>query len=82
MANKKVLTEGSDSADVITTDPKPVNPAESTYSIADFTKAAKKLFGHSTALVKTALDMAGKDRYTVEEAKQIVETFANKPVTN
>lgn len=80
MADNKF--NSSDSADVITQDPKPTNTAEPTYSIADFTKAAKKLFGHSTALVKTALQMAGKDKYAVEEAKQIVEAFANKPVTN
>ena len=80
MADKKFTA--SDSADVITTDPQPVNTSEPTYSIADFVKAARKLFGYSNALVKTALDMAGKERYAVEEAKQIVTAFANKPVTN
>ena len=80
MADKKFTA--SDSADVITADPQPANTSEPTYPIADFVKAARKLFGYSGALVKAALDMAGKDSYTVEEAKQIVETFAHKPVTN
>lgn len=80
MADNKFSS--SNSADVVTADSKPAQPAEMTYPIADFVRASRKLYGYSNALVKTALDMAGKERYTVEEAKQIVTTFANTPVTN
>ena len=70
----------SNSADVITTDPKPANTAEPTYEISDHIKAAQKLYGHNGAFVKTALRMAGKDRYSVAEAKQVIEKFANTPI--
>ena len=80
MADKKFTD--SDSADVITAETKAAEPAKMTYPTADFVKASQNLFGYSNALVKTALDMAGKERYAVEEAKQIVTAFANKPVTN
>ena len=80
MANKKILTEGSDSADVITMD-KLSAQASAAYEINDFVKAAQKIFGYTGALVEAALKLAGKEKYTVEEAKQIVRAFANKPVT-
>ena len=78
MADKKFTA--SDSADVITADPQPVNTSEPAYVIGDHIKAARKLYGHNGAFVKTALDMAGKDRYTVAEAKQIIDKLANTPV--
>lgn len=70
----------NDSADVITTDTTPQTTQESTYAIADHMKAARKLYGYNAALVQTALQMAGKDSYTVTEAKQIIDKFANTPV--
>lgn len=78
MADKKILTEG-DSGDVITTDPQPASAT--TYAISDFVKAAKKMFGHTGALVDAALRETDKDKFTVDEAKAIVHAFANQPVT-
>lgn len=52
------------------------------YTISEFTKAAQKLFGLSGALVKTALKETGRDKFSIDEAKLIVEAFANREVKN
>ena len=75
----KTLQAEGDSADVIVTEP---TTNKATYSIADFVRAAQKLFGQPGCLVSVALKKAGKSQYTIDEAKVIVEALANKPITN
>lgn len=57
----------------------PSTPAESTYAAEELARA-HKTFGTSYAIVATALKIAGKERATIKEAKEIVETFKNKEV--
>lgn len=75
----KTLQAEGDSADVIVTEP---TTNKATYSIADFVRAAQKLFGVPSCLVSAALKKAGKEQYTIDEAKVIVNQFANEPVTD
>ena len=55
---------------------------EPTYTVEEFAKAAKTVFGKETSpdIVMAALLKAGKDAYGVQEAKKLVEAFANKEV--
>lgn len=75
----KTLQAEGDSADVIVTEP---TTNKATYSIADFVRASQKLFGYPSYLTSAALKSAGKEFYTVDEAKVIVNRFANEPVTD
>lgn len=50
------------------------------YPISELVKAAQKVFGHSGALVETALKETGKTEFTLDEAKRIVAAFANRPI--
>lgn len=50
------------------------------YTIEELTRAARKLFGYGGALVAAALKSSGKTSFTIEEAKKIIEKFANKAV--
>lgn len=52
---------------------------ESTYTVDEFVKAAKKL-NASSDIVKAAFKCAGKEKATLEEAKKIVNTFKSKEV--
>lgn len=52
---------------------------ESKYTIAELVAAAKQ-FNQPSFLVETALQAAGQERYTLEEAKIIVSEFANRPM--
>lgn len=52
---------------------------ESTYAVAEFVKASKKL-NASPDIVKAAFKCAGKTQATLEEAKKIVNTFKSKEV--
>lgn len=54
-------------------------PVETAYTVEELASAAKT-FDSDYALVKTALKLAGKDRATVTEAKDIIEKFKNKEV--
>lgn len=58
---------------------KPAEPQQSTYTARELA-AAHKVFDTSYALVKTALKIAGKERATIAEAKDIIEKFKNKEV--
>lgn len=51
------------------------------YEINELVKAAYKVFKHSGALVKAALQQTGKTKFTLDEAKNIVENFANRPIS-
>ena len=63
-------------------DKPPVTNLEATYDIAALTvgAAAWKQFGYAPELVATALKLAGKETYTLPEAKAVVKTFAERPV--
>lgn len=50
------------------------------YSISDFARHAKQLFGTTPEAVTVALKMAGKEMTTPEEAKAIVKEFLEKEV--
>lgn len=54
--------------------------AEATYSIKELVQVARKLFKQSGALVAAALRLSGKNSFTLDEAKQIVKEFAERPV--
>ena len=62
------------------TPPAEVKQGESTYTIDEFAKAPDAVGSNSPHLVRAALMMAGKERYTQAEAKQIVKTFSEKEV--
>ncbi len=49
------------------------------YTIEELVKAAPKL-GFSKTLIEAALRRAGKKKFTLEEAQQIIEEFATQEV--
>lgn len=49
------------------------------YTIEELVKASLKL-GYSRALVAAALKLSGKDKFTLEEAQEIIKTFAETEV--
>lgn len=51
-----------------------------TYSVQDFSKQAKKMFGTTPEMVTVALRTAGKETATIEEAKETVKAFMEKEV--
>ena len=72
--NKPAVTESP------TKEPKAkAKPVESVYKAEELAKA-HKTFGASYAIVATALQIAGKDRATVSEAKEIIEKFKKQEV--
>ena len=54
-------------------------PKESVYDAKELA-ANYKAFNTSYAIVDVALRLAGKDKYTLTEAKKIVDNFKNKEV--
>lgn len=54
-------------------------PVESVYSAEQLAKA-HATFGASYAIVATALKIAGKEKATVSEAKEIIEKFKKQEV--
>lgn len=52
------------------------------YSKAEIVAATQKLFGkkYTQALVEAALKSSKAEKFSVEEAKKIVEEFANKKI--
>ncbi|MBR5193086.1 MAG: hypothetical protein IKW37_01510 [Bacteroidaceae bacterium] len=57
-----------------------VKKYEPTYTIPELVAAAKTEFKTTTVVVSAALTKAGKNAYTLEEAKQIINTMKNKEV--
>jgi hypothetical protein len=55
-------------------------PAETTYSAADLANAARARFGVPPEIVTAALRLAGKQRATLTEARQIVTAFMERTV--
>lgn len=53
---------------------------EATYTIPELVEAAKSEFNTTSIVVRAALAKAGKESYTMREAKQLVERFKNKEV--
>ena len=53
---------------------------EPTYSIPELLEAAKTEFKTTTVVVSAALSKAGKNAYTLEEAKQIINQMKTKEV--
>ena len=53
-----------------------------TYTVDEFAKAAGKVFGEGTSpdIVFAAFKVKGIDSATVEDAKKLVNAFANKEV--
>lgn len=54
--------------------------AEIKYSVSDFAKQAKNMFGTTPEVVTVALRSAGKTTATIEEAKETVKNFLEKEV--
>ena len=50
------------------------------YTVTELVAAARKQFGYSPALVEAALKSSGKKNFTLEEAQEIIEEFANQVV--
>lgn len=48
------------------------------YTIEELTAVGKKEFGYPSFLVKTALKATGRKKFTLEEAREIVEEFAKQ----
>lgn len=72
--NNKPVTEAP------TKEPKAkAKPVESVYTAEELAKA-HNTFGTSYAIVATALQLAGKDRATISEAKEIIEKFKKQEV--
>ena len=55
---------------------------EAEYSVREFARAAESVFGAGTSpdIVQAALLKAGKNSFTVAEAKELVKAFAYKEV--
>lgn len=53
---------------------------ETKYSVTDFAKQAKKMFGTTPEVVTVALRTAGKTSATIKEAQATVKEFLNKEV--
>lgn len=58
---------------------KPAKPKESVYTARELAQAYK-IFNTSYAIVATALKLAGKEKATLAEAKEIIKKFKNKEV--
>lgn len=56
-------------------------PFEATYTIPELMNAAKTEFNTSSIVVRAALTKAGKEMYTMKEAKLIIEKMKKKEVT-
>lgn len=52
---------------------------EATYTIAELVEASSQ-FGTNRVVVRAALSKAGKEAYTMKEAKQLIEKMKNKEV--
>ena len=50
------------------------------YGIKDLVSVAQKNFGVSGALVEAALKETGKEFFTLDEAREIVEKFSKREV--
>ena len=53
---------------------------ETKYSVLDFSKQAKNMFGTTPEVVIVALRSTGKTSATIEEAQDIVKKFLEKEV--
>ena len=53
---------------------------ESIYTCNELSANAKKVFGTRPECVEAALKAAGKEDYTVDEAKQVVKNFLKREV--
>ena len=53
---------------------------ESLYTVQEFAKNSKKLFGVQREVVVTAFKMLNKQRATLSEAKEIVKKFMEKEI--
>ena len=51
------------------------------YTIKELADAAKTAFGTEKAIVIAALKVAGKETYSMDEARKIVTSFKTKEVT-
>ncbi len=53
---------------------------EATYKASELAARARQMFNTTPEVVSVALQLGGKDSYTVEEAKQTVKDFLNREV--
>ncbi len=53
---------------------------EATYKTAELAAKARQMFDTTPEVVSVALRLAGKETYTVDEAKRTVQIFLNKEV--
>ena len=51
---------------------------ETLYTIEELTRAARKIFKQSGALVAAALKMTGEVSFTIKRAKKIIKKFARE----
>ena len=79
MAAKRTEAE-TESVKTEQTAPKEVKKSASVYTAEEFASQAKKLFGTKPDIVTAAFYVAGKDKATVEEAKELVDKFRKKEV--
>lgn len=50
------------------------------YTIEELTRAAKVQFGLKPALVEAALRATGKEKFTLDEARTVIEKFSLQEV--
>lgn len=84
MATKKEPSANQSTTTEVTEKPKekPVtSPYITKYRIAELADAAKAAFGTDKVLVLAALRSAGKEAYSMDEARDIISKFKNKEVT-
>lgn len=53
---------------------------KATYNAAELAAKARQMFDTTPEVVTVALRLAGKDSFTVDEAKQTVQEFLNREV--
>lgn len=81
MADKNTQTpQKAENRQTATGTPNNKTVAESTYTIQEFAAAPNVLGAKNTDIVTAALKLAGKETYTVSEAKEIVKKFKEKEV--
>ena len=54
--------------------------AKATFTVKELVQVAHKIFKVSGALVEAALRLTGRKTFTLDEAKSIVDEFANREV--
>lgn len=68
------------SKDIVNHAAKTAKRIDCEYSVVDLISAARSSFGVPPEIVSAAMKIAGKDKATIDEAKQIIKEFKERKV--